>query len=299
MGLCDDVRTHAARVTREARSVRVDDAAIDRLAARARTMPEPSLDPESHVLDGPPDAVARGLLIVDAVNFGSGWFPTLRKARGPDGRPLSGYFTVARGLAARFRADGPWTNAELRVLRTEEVADVLGQRRDHELMALYAQALRDLGRFLGERDVLGLVASAGGSAERLATMLARGMTAFADRGFYKRAQIVPSDLALAGLATFHDLDRLTLFADNLVPHVLRCAGVLVYDDDLAAWIDAERLMPPGRWETEIRGCAVEAVERLSARTGVAPRTLAAWLWQEGQAPAMTARPRHRRRCVYY
>ncbi len=43
---------------------------------------------------------------------------------------------------------------------------------------------------------------------------------FDDRGFYKRAQIVASDLALAGVARFADLDRLTIFADNLVPHVL-------------------------------------------------------------------------------
>ena len=68
-------------------------------------------------------------------------------------------------------------------------------------------------------------------------MLARGMAMFDDRGFYKRAQIVANDLALAGVAEFDDLDRLTIFADNLVPHVLRCDGVLVYDKQLAARID--------------------------------------------------------------
>lgn len=299
MGLCDDVRSHAARVAREARAVAIDDDALGRLAAEAHVMEPPQLDPERHFLDGDAESVARYLLTLDAINFGSGWFPTLRKRRDRAGRPVSGYFTVAWSLADRFRAEGPWSNAQLRALRTDEVAAVLGQRADHELMSLYAQALRDLGRFLGDRDVLGLVAEAGGSAERLATTLARGMTAFADRGFYKRAQIVPNDLALAGLATFHDLDRLTLFADNLVPHVLRCSGVLRYGGGLAEWIDAERLLPPGAWEREIRGCAVEAVERLSARTGIPPRTLDTWLWQRGQAPEMKSRPRHRHRCVFY
>ena len=109
-----------------------------------------------------------------------------------------------------------------------------------------AEALRDLGRFLGDRSALDLVEQAGGSAERLATLLARGMRFFDDRGFYKRAQIVPSDLALAGLAEFHDLDRLTIFADNLVPHVLRVDGVLRYDPGLAARIDAGELLPQGR-----------------------------------------------------
>ena len=70
------------------------------------------------------------------------------------------------------------------------------------------------------------------------------MTMWQDRGFYKRAQIAASDLALGGVAEFGDLDALTIFADNLVPHVLRCEGVLVYDEGLAAHIDAERLAAP-------------------------------------------------------
>ena len=106
---------------------------------------------------------------------------------------------------------------------------MLGQEPDHELMGLYAEALRDLGRFLDARRALDVVAEAGGSAERLASMLAAGMPFFDDVGFWKRAQITPNDLALAGVAEFADLDRLTIFADNLVPHVLRVDGVLRYD----------------------------------------------------------------------
>src|SRR5207247_7001 len=111
--------------------------------------------------------VASYLLVLDTINFGSGWFPTLRKRPG-----ASGYFTIAWSLADRYRAHGPWTNAELRAMRTEELADVLGQPRDHELTALFAQALRQLGAFLGERGALDLVRAAGGSAERLAELRA-------------------------------------------------------------------------------------------------------------------------------
>ena len=230
------------------------------------------------------------VLQLDAINFGSGWFPTLRK------RPrLSGYRTVA----AAFAEHGPWTNAELRGLDAAAVAGVLGQEPGHPLMRLYAQALRDLGRFLGDRGALDLVAEAYGSAERLAELLARGMRFFDDRGFYKRAQIVPSDLALAGAADFHDLDRLTIFADNLVPHVLRVDGVLRYDPELAAQIDAGELLPQGAAEREIRACALHAVEQLAARTGVPPRVLDIRLWNQGQAPEYRAVPRHRTRSVYY
>ena len=96
------------------------------------------------------------------------------------------------------------------------------------------------------------------------------MAMFDDRGLYKRAQIVASDLALAGVAEFADLDRLTIFADNLVPHVLRCEGVLVYDESLAARIDAGETLPLGGAEREIRACALHACELISQRTGRAP-----------------------------
>jgi hypothetical protein len=212
---------------------------------------------------------------------------------------MSGYFTMATGMAERFRAHGAWTAAELRAMRTEEIADVLGQRRDHELMALYAQALRGLGRWLGSRSTLEAVATADGSAERLAEELVSHMAMYDDRGFYKRAQIVPSDLALAGVARFRDLDRLTIFADNLVPHVLRCDGVLVYDERLAAHIDAEKPLRMGPQEREIRGCAVHACELIAQRLGVSAQTLDHWLWQRGQGPEYKARPRHRCRTVFY
>ena len=162
-----------------------------------------------------------------------------------------------------------------------------------------AQALRALGRWLGSRSALMAIEGAEGSAEGLATRLASAMVLFNDRGFYKRAQIVPANLALAGVATFDDLDRLTIFADNLVPHVLRCDGVLVYEERLAAHIDAGRPLRPGPQEHEIRACALHACELLSARLGVAPRVLDSWLWNRGQSPEYKARPRHRCRCVYY
>src|SRR5690242_21835981 len=136
MTLADDVRAACAGVAADARFVRID---LDALAT-LDPGPPPVLDAERHYLEGEPEDVATYLLALDAINFGSGWFPTLRKRRTVGGTPVSGYFTVAWGLADRFRASGPYTNAELRAMRTEEIADVLGQRRDHELMALLAQA---------------------------------------------------------------------------------------------------------------------------------------------------------------
>jgi hypothetical protein len=293
MDLVEEVRANAAQVAAQATTVAIDLDALDRIEAG----PPPQLDAERHYLEGSEQDVATYLLTLDAINFGSGWFPELRKRTDPHtGKAVSGYFTVASGLTERFRAHGAWTNAQLRAMRADELADTLGQPRDHELMALYAQALRELGRFLGDRHALDLCQ---GSAVTLATTLARGMTMWADHGFYKRAQILPADLALAGVARFDDLDDLTIFADNLVPHVLRCDGVLVYAEALAGRIDAEHQLPPGPWEREIRACAVHACELISQSVGVPARTLDMWLWNRGQSPEYKARPRHRCRSIYY
>jgi Potential Queuosine, Q, salvage protein family len=290
LSIGDRVRAHGAAVASQARSVRIDLDALQTLEPG----PSPELDPRRHYLEGPAADVADYLLVLDAINFGSGWFPTLRKRVGS-----SGYFTVAWALADRWRAGAGWTSAELRAMRTEEMADTLGQARDHELMALFAQALRELGRFLGPRRALDIVAEARGSALRLAEMLSTGMTMWHDEGFYKRAQIAGSDLALGGVAEFGDLDALTIFADNLVPHVLRCEGVLVYDERLAAHIDAGRLVRPGPQEREIRGCAVHACALIAERTGMTERDIDNALWYRGQRPEYKARPRHRCRTVYY
>jgi hypothetical protein len=295
MTLSDQVRAACAQIAAEAGSVRIDMAALDALDPGE----PPALDTERHYVEGEPADVANYILALDAINFGSGWFPTLRKRRGPDGAAVSGYFTVAWGLADRFRALGPWTNAELRGMRTDEIADVLGQPRDHELMALFAQALRQLGGFLADRNALEVIAAADGSAVRLAEQLAAGMTMFSDPGFYKRAQIAGSDLALAGVASFRDIDGLTIFADNLVPHVLRCDGVLVYEERLAAHIDARRSLRPGPQEREIRATAVHACALLAERTGMTERDIDNALWTRGGAPEYKAIPRHRCRTIFY
>ena len=291
--LPEQVRAHAAQVVEDARWVTIDH---DRLHAIAvdEVDTEPQLDPQRHFLEGTEEQVATYLLTLTAINFGSGWFPTLRK------RPkMSGYFTVASMLTDRFRADGPWTNDELRELTTDEVAETLGQARDHELLGLYAQALRQLGNFLGERTALDLARDAEGSAQALAATVAYGMSMWNDRGFFKRAQILASDLQLGGVARFIDLDALTIFADNLVPHVLRCDGVLVYEPELAAHIDAEHLLLDAAQEREIRAAAVHACALLARRLEVPERVLDMWLWNRGQAPEYKARPRHRARSVFY
>src|SRR4051795_5632124 len=160
MGLCDRVRENASAIAARARHVRID---LDRVGD-IEPGPPPALDPERHYLEGSRDDVAAYLLTLDTINFGSGWFPALRKRPG-----CSGYYTISWALADRFRARGPWSNDELRRMDPDELADVLGQERGHELMRLYAEALRQLGEWLGDEAALDRVeAVAAGSAETFA-----------------------------------------------------------------------------------------------------------------------------------
>jgi hypothetical protein len=302
-GLCHEVRRYCAGVAAGASRVRID-------ASAAAVEPGVAgLDPDVHLLDAPPEDVARYVLIMDAVNFGSGWFPTLA----PYDEPATD--AISRRLSAHARGrGGPWTAAELRTLDARAVGEVLEQDPAHELVGLYAHALHQLGAWLGDRGALAAIAdaagsagsagspvrAAAGSADRLARALAQGMPFLDDRGFYKRAQIVANDLALAGVAEFADIDSLTVFADNLVPHVLRLDGVLVYDDQLARAVDAgEPLAAGSESETEIRACAVHACELLARRAGVPPRTLDNWLWNRGRHAPYSERPAHLTRTVFY
>ena len=119
--------------------------------------------------------------------------------------------------------------------------------------------------------------------------------------FLKRAQIAAADLDEAGVLKAADLDRLTMFADNLVPHVLRLDGVLRFDPALVERIDREELIEHGsREEVEIRACAVHAVELVcAARPSSRAADVDRLLWQRGQDPHYKSRPRHRSRCTAY
>ena len=195
----------------------------------------------------------------------------------------------------------------------------LDQRWPAELMGLFAVALRDLCDLVfevGGGRFLGLVDEARGEAARLVDLLDRmplyrDVHDYRDRPvpLYKRAQITAYDLAVVfdfeGPGHFSDIDRLTMFADNLVPHVLRIEEVLRFSDDLIAAIERGQDIASGSEpEIEIRACGVHCVELLVealAQRGT-PTTaghLDGVLWRMGADERYKSVPRHRTRCVYY
>ncbi len=315
----ESVRDQAAAVARRANHVRIVAEKVPPYAQllAVDNIGSPLLDPGSHYL-GHGDATLAFIVTLDTINFGSGYFPHLRKRAGK-----SGYFTVATALTEHFQRHGPWDAQGLVSLTPQRCAQVFEQDLHNppvaELMTLFARALNALGRFLEERhqgSFRQLVDRAQRKAARLVTELI-AMPLFEDvaqyKGmlvpFFKRAQIMAADLSLAfggrGAGAFDDLHRLTMFADNLVPHVLRCDGILEYDTSLARAVDAGELLPAGSpEEVEIRACAVHAVELLCAELRRRERLVSAMqldylLWNRGQGKKYKERPRHRTRTPFY
>ena len=315
----DRIRSACHAVAGQSTHIRID---YEYLPTYADQLPvsevvRPELDPDCHYLEKKKDTVAF-LLTLDSINFGSGYFPHLHKRPGK-----SGYFTIASTLNDFYRSRGPISAERLAEITAAECTRLFDQDPKNKdigmLMQHFARALNDLGRFLMVRFngcFTDLVDAAESSAGRLVQLLAQ-MPYFMDvegyNGievpFFKRAQITAADLSLAfdgrGWGLFNDLDQLTIFADNLVPHVLRMDKILIYEESLVARIEAGKLIPAGSTEeVEIRACALHAVELIREQIKKSGRDVTSseldyFLWNRGQQPEYKAIPRHRTRSVFY
>ncbi len=308
-----------------ARRLRDDGSLLDGCTGSAGDDRSPSTDPwwVGDVED--PELRAAWVLTLAAINFGSGWHDVLHKRPG-----LSGATTVATAWRAGAEVAGLLDPHPLATVDAPTMRALLGQPDDGSggpittLMEHFASALREIGavttrqfdgRFL-------LLADAGaGSAVALATILA-ALPVFDDRAdhhgvdvcFFKRAQLAAAEVHRAfphgyfsegSPGPLADVGRLTAFADNLVPHVLRIEGALRFDRALRERIDrGELLEPGGAQEVEIRAAGVHAVELLIAELrplGVVINAadLDAALWRRGGSRRCKTKPRHRCRTIYY
>lgn len=317
--LLEGVRAGCKTVAERSAHVQIND---ERIPAYAAALPiaeaaRSGHDPGCHYLHQEYDTAAF-FLILDSINFGSGYFPHLRKRPG-----MSGYFTVAGCLSDHFEKNGAFSARALARLTPADCTRIWEQDPDNkpiaELMHLFARALNDLGVYVQTRfggSFTALIEAAGASAERLVHLLIQ-MPCFRDVAsygalevsFFKRAQLCAADLSLAfggrRWGRFDDLAQLTIFADNLVPHVLRVDKILIYADALCARIEAGNLIAAGSSEEiEIRACGLHAVELIKAALNESGHAITSMaldflLWHRGQQPASKSIARHRTRTIFY
>lgn len=310
-------------VVEMARHVWIDKRAIRRLCDRwlAETAEVPAWDDRYHWSDGT-IKTATAILVLDAWNFC--FWPDLDEPKWSikyKGKTLNGYMALAasvkRAIEQGVKLYDPRCLVKLtlkdvkKIFRGQGEIPMLEQRLEHA---------HEIGRGLLEKwdgDFQNMLKAAEGSAVSLTELVLETFPCFDDvtiyRGrevkFYKRAQILAVDL-MGGmkeepLVQFHDIDRLTAFADYKIPQVLEAHGVLRYSPDLMALIEfKEGLVPGDPREVEIRAAmvwAVEFIRRELAEAGrpTAPFELDWMLWNLGQEPVENERPYHRTRTVYY
>lgn len=313
------VRDGAHWVTERAALVHIDQHGLERLA---QALPLHEIHAayrweQPYHLSGPPAELIDYVFTVEAVNFGSGFSP-LWKAQ----RRGTTYTAVAEALKNLRLAGASLGPHFARSASPEEIAQLLGVSSDFPLAVMYARSLNELGLWVAQHwgSYAALLQSLprGRAAGELVALLADNLSCFNDCAsyagrevcFYKRAQILVSELHVAlgaGASPFTpaEIADLTCFADNLVPHVLRKEGVLVYDPELLARIERREAIPAGSAaEVEIRAAGVASVERTVCalrRQGVEvfPAMLDVYLWTRGQQQRYKSEPRHLTETFFY
>ena len=320
------VLTGAGEVVRTASLVAIDSRAVTRLSNEWTREPWPEqagLD-ALHFTDGT-ERTANWVLALDALNFCFWAMPGEPRWRVEwRGQTLDGYAALAAALTRAVEEGRPlWDASYLADMTSGTLADILRPVAGAPPIPLFDARLanvREVGGVLLERydgQFARACEQAGGSAVALARLLSREFSSFDDVAewqgrtvpFLKRAQICVADLHAAFEGTrwgaFHDLDKLTAFADYKLPQLLRAAGVLEYAPPLASAVDHCVLIPPGsREEVEIRAATIWAVEllRRGLRERGIERTASAIdyrLWDASQRLGAEVRPYHRTRTIYY
>jgi len=318
-----EVLATAKNVAEKSRHTRINHEALKKFSqelAQSNT-PTPTWDAEHHFQGNDEETVAF-LLVVDAINFcfwpppgSEKWEITYR------GKNYSGYYGLAVSLKKALESKIPLTDASfLATLTMKQLTDMFAGRGVLQLMEERLNNLQELGRVLLKKykgQASELVAATGGSALKLARVLASGFSSFRDEVtyqghkvfFYKRAQLFAADLHGAldgkGLGSFSDMEELTAFADYKLPQVLRHVGALEYSPGLAERVDRMVYLKAGSEdEVEIRASTIWAVELICREMKRLGKDVTAseidWLlWNLGQDDQFRAKPYHRTLTTFY
>jgi hypothetical protein len=295
--------------------------------------------------------------LLSLLNIGSGFRPLLRAVRRPGAfetiqRGVVGMYISAKKLDSAYLASISLEEVgslfDLPLFEEKDVHQGIMFMQVpsplHPLGDHIRQILNETGRILLERGIEGglgqwvvnqLRSKEGrpDSAAQLVEALAATFPAFNDVHMYKgdkvyilkKAQLLVGDLYRHmrnkdPKFNFADINRLTVFSDNVLPTVLRKLGILTLDSDLASQIDGQQELEAGEAEVELRALAIEACEEIiqawrahteKARSAeTQPKELIAlpaapsveldyFLWKKGKDDAFRSVERHYTRNTHF
>ncbi|KAL4780989.1 hypothetical protein BJX76DRAFT_336528 [Aspergillus varians] len=198
------------------------------------------------------------------------------------GKRWTGYWSLVaalqRALDENIEITNPefWSNEE--ECTEELLKHVFRSATDEEMPLLKErlECLREAGRVLCsdfEGSFINCIYSANHSAAALVNLLAESFSCFRDEvifqgrrvRLYKRAQILVADLWACfdgeGYGEFHDIDKITMFADYRIPQMLHYLGCLMYSPSLETRIRKHEEIPSGsNLEVEMRATSIWCVE---------------------------------------
>lgn len=318
-----DVRRSTRFVVRHARLVDVDGVAAGRVSKKILRVEwaHPTPDETCPFRGDTKEQTAMWILVLDSVNFS--FWPDAGTRRWtvefPSGTRTNGYWALAAALKRGVR-DAPLLDPRwLATLSEAQGARLFRGPGKIPLMEERIRALREIGIGLlrSKRSVFQLVRGSKGDVVAFIDEILDTFPLFRDEatlegcsvGFYKRAQILCNDLALAlsahRVSPFRNLAELTAFADYKIPQLLRDERVLRYDGRLSRLVDAREILDPGsREEVEIRASTIYAVELIRDRLAAlgvrrSSATIDNILWTEAVRRGGTMKPHHRVRTTNY
>jgi hypothetical protein len=313
--LFQKLRDDFAFVAERAKDVTINTAQIPDYVRTIEALAAPdTLDDQHHLVTDNREALFAYILILDSINFGSGYKPALIE-EGVHIGPNGFYFTMAQAFKERFEKE-PVTLQSARNILVDDVNQTFDLGKgpaSTELGQHFQQAITNLAGYISTQSnsFEGFVHMMHGEAAQCVASLAQ-VTEFQDQATYqgrmihflKRAQITAADLHLGagklGEDLFQDIHQLTIFADNAVPHVLRCDGLMQYSPDLADQIERQVNIPFGSpQEVEIRACAAHVVELMAQQSDLRVMDLDHRLWHRSKDDDKKAKPTHRTRTLFY
>ncbi|KAL5343526.1 hypothetical protein BJX70DRAFT_352727 [Aspergillus crustosus] len=198
------------------------------------------------------------------------------------GKRWTGYWSLVAALQRALDEDIQITNPEFWVNEEECTEDlikhVFRSATDEELPLLKErlECLREAGRVLCsdfEGSFTNCIYNANYSAAALVNLLAESFSCFRDEAvfngrrvrLYKRAQILVADLWACfdgeDYGEFHDINKITMFADYRIPQMLHYLGCLMYSPPLETQIRRHQELPSGsNREIELRATSIWCIE---------------------------------------
>ncbi|KAJ1765822.1 hypothetical protein IW139_003232 [Coemansia sp. RSA 353] len=291
-------------------------------------------------------AAIEWIFVVDTLNFSFWSDRTNKNEQYTvtlDGTEHRGYWSLCAAINRAINEGIPITHASYyahaslsdlsHIFRTD-----LPNVQEHiPMLAERVQCLHETGRVLLEKyggKFANMLKQCEGSAQTLVEMVVRDFACYRDEhmfqgrrvDLYKRAQILVADIwaCFEGQkdGMFEDIDKITMFADYRVPQALCHFGALEYSPRLLEYLKTSEvavrqgtsasppepgLLPTGhKWEVEIRGNSIWAVERICQHiraSGVHVNAILIdfymWDYAKAHPEAMASIPIHLTRSIFY